>query len=235
MNLKPFLLTALCSLPLVAGGATFSDNFDGYAAGSQMHGQGGWKGWDNNVAFGAFVNNDFFSSTPNSVTIEGASDLVHEFTGATSGQWTFSCDQFVPSTSAGDSYIILLNAYVDGGPNNWSMDVHMNMGTNQVISDEAGAGGPLTLIKDQWVPFRVDINLDTNTMSAYYNNQLLTTHIWATGANSAMAIAALDLYANNAGPVMYDNISLVPEPSMSVLMLAGAVALGTARRRRMRG
>ena len=30
----------------------WSDNFDSYATGSQLHGQGGWKGWDNNPAAG---------------------------------------------------------------------------------------------------------------------------------------------------------------------------------------
>ncbi len=231
MNLKPLLLAALVSFPPVAGAAVFSDNFDSYPLNSQMHGLGGWKGWDNVAAAGAFTNNDFFLSGPNSVTIEGNSDLVHQFTGATSGQWTFSCSQFVPSTSTGDSFIILLNNYNDGGPYNWSMTVHMNMATNQVISDEGG-GGPLALIKNQWVPIRVDINLNSNTMSAFYNNQLLATHIWATGADSNIAVGALDLFANGAGPVMYDNISLIPEPSMSVLMLAGAVGFGGVRRRK---
>ncbi|MBK9233821.1 MAG: hypothetical protein IPO15_24020 [Anaerolineae bacterium] len=31
----------------------WSDNFDSYATGSQMHGQGGWKGWANDPAAGA--------------------------------------------------------------------------------------------------------------------------------------------------------------------------------------
>ena len=141
MSPKPLLLAALCFLSIDAGAANFFDNFDSYPAGSQMHGLGGWKGWDNFDGAGALLNSSTVNTAPNSVTIEGGSDLVHQFTGATSGLWTFSLMQFVPSTSAGDSYIILLNNYTDGGPDNWSMDVHMDMGTNLVISDEGG-GGP---------------------------------------------------------------------------------------------
>ena len=64
-----------------------TDNFDSYINGSQMHGQGGWKGWDNNPAWGALVTNALSYSPPNSVEIVGASDLVHEFSGASSGPW----------------------------------------------------------------------------------------------------------------------------------------------------
>lgn len=61
--------------------APWSDSFDTYAAGSQMHGQGGWKGWDNNPAWRALVCDAYARSSPNSVEIVGASDLVHEYSG----------------------------------------------------------------------------------------------------------------------------------------------------------
>ena len=39
------VLLAIVGLPSVASASPFVENFDSYAAGSSLHGQGGWKGW----------------------------------------------------------------------------------------------------------------------------------------------------------------------------------------------
>ena len=93
----------------------WSDNFDSYATGSQLHGQGGWKGWDNNPAAGALTSSAQARSAPNSAAIVGASDLVHEYSGYTSGQWVYTAWQYVPTNFTGQSYFILLNTYNDAG------------------------------------------------------------------------------------------------------------------------
>lgn len=216
------LLITVCTAPLTVRGALFQDNFDTYVAGSQMHGQGGWKGWDNTPGAGALADNAFSFSASNSVNINGGSDLVQTFTGATSGQWVFRAMQYVPSSSAGDSFIILLNTYNDGGPYNWSIQTHMNLGTNVVTADYGG--GTLPLLKDQWVEYRAEINLDANSVTEFYNNQPLGTHTWTSDGNSVLAIAAVDLFANGAGAVYYDNVSLVPEPSSALLSAVTAIA-----------
>lgn len=95
---------------------SFIENFDSYTAGSQMHDQGGWKGWDNTPSAGALVSTAQAASGANSVAIELGSDLVHEFSEATSGQGVFSAKQYVPTSYAGDTYFILLNRHNDGGP-----------------------------------------------------------------------------------------------------------------------
>lgn len=234
-------LFAVCAMPFVASGAVFSDNFDGYVAGSQIHGQGGWKGWDNTPAAGALVSDTFSASAQNSVSITGGSDLVHTFTGATSGIWTFSIMQFVPTGATGDSFVILLNQYNDGGPNSWSVQTHVNMDTNVIIADYPTPGGiNLPLIRDQWVEFRAVIDLDTNSVSEFYNGALLSSHEWRdAGAlgdpNSLNAITAVDLYGNGASPVFYDNISLIPEASSSALLLLCVTGLAGVRRRRIQG
>jgi hypothetical protein len=77
------------SLEEVGGSVVWSDNFDSYDDGSSMHGQGGWKGWDNDEQFTAYVSSDENLSSPHSVDIEGNSDLAHEFSGYTSGEYVF--------------------------------------------------------------------------------------------------------------------------------------------------
>src|SRR4030067_3611190 len=88
-----------------------------------MHGQGGWKGWDNSPAAGALTSDDQARSVPNSVAILGASDLTHPYAGYTSGAWTYTAWQYIPTDFTGTSYFILLNTYNDGGPYNWSTEV----------------------------------------------------------------------------------------------------------------
>jgi hypothetical protein len=94
---------------------TWMDNFDSYATGSQLHGQGGWKGWSNNPSAGALTSDAQANSAPNSAAILGASDLVHEYDGYTSGAWVYTAMQFVPNGFVGQSYFILLNSYDDAG------------------------------------------------------------------------------------------------------------------------
>ncbi len=76
-----------------------------------MHGQGGWKGWDNNGAYGALVSSNQAYAGAKAVAIVGASDLVHTYSGATNGIWTYTARQFVPTNFSGRQYFILLNKY----------------------------------------------------------------------------------------------------------------------------
>ncbi len=189
----------------------WSDNFDSYATGSQMHGQGGWKGWFNDPAAGALTSSAQARSAPNSVDILGASDLVHEYSGYTTGQWTYTAWQFVPDNTTGASYFILLNSYDDAGAtNNWSVQVQFDSAQNLVINDGV-SGGNLPLVKGQWVEIRVEIDLDANTQAFYYNNQQLYTGSWTEelSGGGAVNIGAVDLFANNASSVFYDDVSLV--------------------------
>jgi uncharacterized repeat protein (TIGR01451 family) len=212
-------------MPLLvsAAGGPWSDNFDSYATGSQMHGQGGWKGWDNNVAFGALTSSAQARSAPNSVDIVGASDLVHEYT-ATDGQWIYTAWNYIPTGYAGQSYLILLNTYADGGPNNWSLQFCFDSTTGNVVDDQAGTctGAGIPYITDQWVENRVEIDLDLDTFNAYYNNTLVASGVWSdhVSGSGATSIGAVDLFANNATSVYWDDMSLLPpfvgEPGLAV-------------------
>ncbi len=192
-------------------GANWSDNFDSYATGSQLHGQGGWKGWFNDPTAGALTSSAQARSTPNSAAILGASDLVHEY-GETDGQWVYTAWQYVPSNFTGQSYFILLNQYNDAGTTlNWSTQVMFDGATNQVVNDGGVSGGTLPLVRGQWVELRVEIDLDADTQAFYYNNQLLYSGTWSgqVSGGGVTSIAAVDLFANNASVVYYDDMSLV--------------------------
>jgi len=220
--------------------APWSDNFDSYPTGQDLHGVGGWKGWANDPAASASTSATQARSAPNSVNINTTSDLVHEYS-ETSGLWTYTAWQYIPSGYAGQSYFILLNQYDDAGAtNNWSTQICFDSSTGLVRDDVPGncTGTPtLSIVFDQWVELRVEIDLDADTQAFYYNDQLLYTDTWTehVSGGGITAIGAVDLFANGADPVYYDDLSLSPPsacdvpgdlPWLAASPLSGSVVAG---------
>ncbi|HOZ38192.1 MAG TPA: hypothetical protein PLH64_05520 [Anaerolineaceae bacterium] len=193
--------------------ADWSDNFDSYPTGVALHGLGGWKGWFNAPAATAFTSATHARSAPNSVNITTTSDMVHEYDAVTSGEWVYTTWQYIPSDFLGESYFILLNQYDDAGTAmNWSVQVSFSSGTNLVLNTGA-TGGSLPLIKDSWVQLRLEFDLTNDTSAFYYGGQLLYQGTW-TNEVSGLGInnlAAINLFANGATPIYYDDFSLAPK------------------------
>ena len=227
-NLKVVVVVlAILGVCSVASASVFMEDFDSYATGSAMHGQGGWKGWDNSAGAGAPVSSAYAYSGSNSVEIIGSSDLVHEFDQA-GGQWEFSAMQYIPDGTHGSTYFILLNTYNDGGPYDWSVQIPFNMDTG-VITSDMGGGATANILYGQWVELKFAIDLDNNTVDEYYNGVLLSSHQWDDNVHGTLQ--AIDLYGNGASSIYYDNISVVPEPAtVSLLCLGGLAIIGRRRR-----
>jgi len=182
----------------------YYEDFDSYAAGSALHGQGGWKGWDNAPGAGAPASNAQANSGAISAEIAGAADLVHEFDLA-GEDLTISAMQYIPAGSTGESFFLLLNTYNDGGPYDWSVQLNFNLGTGAITSD-FGDGATASIVYGQWVELKFDIDLDGNTIDEYYNGALLSTHVWDDTGNATLG--CIDLFANGASAVYYDDIIL---------------------------
>lgn len=210
--MRKFLPILILALILAVPGmarADWSENFDSYASGSALDGQGGWHGWAGDPAATGYVSNAQSLSAPNSVSITGASDMVHEYTGCTSGTWTYTAQQYIPAGFTGISYFILLNTYTNPGPYNWSTQIQFNASSGTVISDSDLTSLPL--VTGLWVEIKVEINLTLNQQTIYYNGQVLTTNSWTDAyapGGGALNIAAVDLFANTGSPIYYDNLSL---------------------------
>ncbi|MEZ4642507.1 MAG: hypothetical protein R3E31_07165 [Chloroflexota bacterium] len=58
---------------------------------------------------------------------------------------------------------------------------------------------------------RIEIDLLNDTQEFYYNNVLLYSGTWSAevSGGGALSIAAVDLYANGASPIYYDDLSLI--------------------------
>ncbi len=199
------LAAALLLVPLAS--ADWSDNFDSYVAGTGLIGQGGWEGWDAAPGADALVSNLYSLSSPNSVQILPTSDLIHQFSGYTSGIYILKAYQYVPTSYTGQSYFLLLNTYNHGGPYNWSCQVMID-GAGFLQSDPEGA--QLPLIRGQWVEIRVEIDMTIDVQTFYYGGQMLYQKSWTGGVSGSgqLNIGCIDLYGNNAGFVYYDDMSL---------------------------
>lgn len=211
------LLLSFAMLRLSAqAGGVWADNFEGYATGANLHGVGGWKGWSNDPVYTAFTTDFVARSAPNSADIYGNTDLVHEYS-VTSGLYHYRFYQYIPSTTIGTSYFIMLNQYDDSGANlNWSVEVQ-HSGLNGLIIDD-GTGNSTPIIRNQWVEVCVVIDLDNDTQAYYYNGQLLYSGTWSQHISGAgiTAIGAVSLFANGSGSVFYDDMSLGPSDCSTV-------------------
>ncbi|MBN1954268.1 MAG: S8 family serine peptidase [Anaerolineae bacterium] len=187
------------------------EDWDSYPTGQDMHGLGGWKGWGNDPAYTAFTTDTHATSAPNSIDIVADADLVHEYT-INTGLWRYTAWQYIPGDFDGESYFILLNQYDDAGAtNNWSTQVHAQSATGLIIVDGECDGSPLPMIQDQWVELRVEIDLINDWQEIYYDDQLLGACSWSEGMSGGgiTSIGAVDLFANGASSVYYDDLSLI--------------------------
>jgi hypothetical protein len=213
-------VTLVAAAPATVEAQFFSENFDSYLAGSQIGGQGGWELWDNNPAANTTVSNAQSFTSPNSLLIAGGADVVRRFTGVNSGIWYAKARIFVPSTSTGEVWFIMLNRYAPlATNNNWSVQLVScvsgcttagalpGMAVNLGGSGNPGTGSA-PLITDQWVDVRVEINLTSNTYNLFYNHVLIDTKPWQVGGVNE--VGAFDLFSNGASQGFMDDIWLDP-------------------------
>lgn len=220
------VLLAIVSFSSVASASVFFEDFESYAPGSALHGQGGWKGWDNTPGAGAPVSDAFAYSGSNAVEIVPAADLVHEFD-LTGGLWILTAMQYIPSGTSGTSWFILLNTYNDGGAKDWSVQTQFDLGAGTISYWHGGSG---QIVYDQWIELKYVIDLDNNTVDKYYNGEFIVTDTWDDNNHGTLQV--IDLYGNNASSIYYDDIKIEapahaysPQPADGAMLEATWVTL----------
>ena len=220
-----------------ASAQLFNDNFDSYVNGQNLHGVGGWLGWDGDANSTGFVTNAFSNSAPHSLAIDGmnppgnVSDLVQEFVTDGTGSYTLTVDTYFPSDSTGIQFFIMLNRYSVGGSKNWSTQTAFDHSTGMITETDGGIGksGMVPIVYDQWATIEMVIDLDVNTVSFSYNGQsLFSGQDWAQSGD--LDIGAVDLWSNFASVMYYDNFNLTPTPGALALLALGGVMVRRRRR-----
>lgn len=208
MNKMTRLMTVCAALLLIvpAASADWSDNFDSYALGSGLIGQGGWAGWEASAAADAFVSNTQALSAPHSLESIPTTDIVQEFT-ETSGDWIMTGYCYIPSGSTGKQYFIMLNMY-GVGIHNWS--VQLEYDSDGGIVTDYYSSTVTSLINDTWVQVRAEIHLDINVYDLYYNDIFLASNAWQDGSG-VNEIAALDIFSDGGSAIYWDDLTLVED------------------------
>lgn len=231
------LVLALMGLTAAPALGQWSDDFQSYADGSLLAGQGGWAGWDGGAAATTASGDHPKFAGDLAAKLLVNDDFVQQYSGYTSGKYTYTAMQYIPSTLAGQTgmqtFFILMNNYNVSGPKGWAVQMKFNMETGLVTDDESGSSASVPIVYDSWKEIKVEIDLEANTQATFYNGTAVATSDWydPNDANHMKSVAAVDLWADVGGnPVYYDDMHLTPEPaSMGLLALGGLLAL---RRRR---
>jgi|GEM_PF-6985147 len=218
--------------------AGYYSSFDSFANGQQLSANGGWQGWDNVASAAGIVDSSLSFSGAHSMRVGDIyTDAVQQFSGVTSGVWTFATQQYIASGQTGSTYVILMNQYADGANNAsdmWSSQLNFDLSAGIVRDDFRG--GSVAIAFDQWSTVSISIDLASNIVSQYYNGSLIASGSWTTGATSALRVAALDLYTGGGNTAFYDNVALsnaaaIPAPGVLSLASLGLLLAGARQRR----
>jgi len=218
MNNKKINLMTSLNTESVSIDTVWSDNFDSYDLGQILDGtsdDGGWKLYDDGHSspMGAYIVDDQFLSSPYSVEIFGQEDIIHEFTGLNSGNWTLTDWVYVPDDYRGGSCLFLGSYYEPGviPMRCWHVGVSFD-GDSDVVYDFYGGVEELPLITDQWVELRVELNFEEDWCECYYNDELLMEGVWTDMGygNGYYNLAGLDFCWGDS-PIYHDNLFIEGE------------------------
>jgi hypothetical protein len=201
-----FIVCAALLLIVPAATANWSENFDSYANNSSIDGQGGWAGWGGASGCDAFVTNIHSYSTPHSLGVIPTTDIVQTFSENT-GQWDMTAWCYIPTGSTGDTYFIMLNTYILPSTYDWSVQLKFDNDDNTVYNTMFGSSATAPIVYDTWTEVKIEIFLDTNTQSTYYNGNFMDSTVWQE--ESVNEIAALDLFSAGGSTIFWDDLDLI--------------------------
>jgi hypothetical protein len=228
----------LLSIPLALGATaeaqSFTDDFEGYANGSLLEGQGGWRGWDGVPDTVATVTNANAFDGAQSVGYGAGTDIIQE-TAIYSGRWVVSAQVYVPSGSTGGHWLVFLNDYNDLGPYEWGGQIELDSDLGEARADCGGTGsGTAPLVTDAWTEVRLVLDIDADMAELYYDGTLLVTWQWTTGWNGTgnFAVAgfeALDVWSPDGSATAFlDAVDIRPESGAPGTTFCDGDGSGTA-------
>ncbi len=201
----------LAGLSNTALGQDWSDNFESYADGQLLDHVGGWYGWDNVSGVVGNCSTEQAHAGTKSIRTDANDDAIHNFTYNT-GTGVIKSWVYLPAASfANDHYFIINNEYNDGGPYKWCVQLHFDKtggvgGDNTVYDDLRTETNIPTILFDQWVEIRCEVNIAADTITTFYNNIEVATGVLFV-EQGLHEIQNMDLYSVGA-TCYYDDTSI---------------------------
>jgi hypothetical protein len=206
-------------------GLVYTENFDSYTAGTLLGGQGGWFPWGDNPDANANVTSDQSRSPANSVEIVGLSDMVHQWTNVNYGNCTFRVWSYVPSDYVGQNMLILLSLYA-GDSSKWDLQLVFNSET--LLLEDYDSVNSTPYMIGAWGEIRVEIDFINDLQKVYYNDVLWLSKSWINGTSGGgiLNLGGVDLFANGASKVYWDDMSIwateaPAEPELAIGPITG--------------
>ena len=233
--MKKVSLLMLVAMFLFAGNlsAQLSFDFEGYNAGDKIAATIGdpWTTWSNQPG-GA--EDGVFGEAGGSMAAHftNGNDQVLDLGDIESGVYDLEFDVYVPNGKNG--YFNVLHDFNSAG-STWAMQVYLhitNDGQNNTSSPgngtvHAGSNGTANIaaVYDEWMNFRVNINMDTDVATLYYNGEEVCTWQWSLDSFGENVVGR-KLDAMNFFPPMgdatsdfyIDNISVTSAGANTVLI-----------------
>ena len=192
--------------------SNYSTNFDEYNVGDYLaEVDAGWDTWDNapGTSTDALISSEQAQSTPNSVKVQGSTDVVYRTGNHTSGRYELTLDTYIPTDFVGYFNV----EHTDTPGEEFAMDCFFNASGNGQL--KAGATTyAFTYNMDAWNMISLIVDLDNDWAKFKINGTEINQWHWSemTDGNIGLVqLGILDFFANttNGTPLLYfDNVVL---------------------------
>ena len=210
---KPLLLLIGTFVSTFSFSQLFSDDFEGYAAGSYVGPQStSWTTWSGTEggAEDAQVTNNQASSGTNSIYLSstsangGPQDVVLDFGPLyNSGVFTFQSDFYVNSGKTG--YFNFQASQTIGAT--WALNVNFDSGDMYIDDGVTSNLVVSTYPQAAWFTLKIEANLTLKVWKAYIDGNLVGT--WINGVN---ALASTDFFPVQNSQFFVDDVSFDHQP-----------------------
>ncbi|MGH9893566.1 MAG: hypothetical protein ACREA0_16575, partial [bacterium] len=202
----------------------WNEDFESYSDGQVLYNVNGWSGWDNVQQVAGSCTTQLAHGGNKSILIEPNDDAIRTFeAGYNAGQGTMRAWMYLPfSQHTADTFYIVQNEYAHGGPYQWCIEYQFDITTRNVLDDFRNESGVVNIIYDQWVELRFEIDIETDSITCYYNNQEVSTgQLFIRGGDPQ--IKNIDLYSTGSTNYFDDlaitglhNYELLPWPFLQI-------------------